>query len=624
MSSWVVVSVCVLATLVILLVIYASTGRSSSETDLSVSVSDAPILKTSPQNVLATELVIARYEESLDWLPELYNKYQTQLTQITIYNKGRESSLSTTIRKLPRTRVIALPNVGRVDHTYVYHFHHKYQELADVTILLPGSCDMQYKWPQALSTMAHALDTRDSVFCMSSRKWLQPTFTADRYQCKNPTNAKHNPEEHTFPCPVRPFGAWFNHVFQGIVTMKDVPATVFRAMFAVSRDTVHRRNPEFYQHLLGFLNSHSNPEAGHFLERAWLAVFHPVPPQHLFPNPVHARDASLAGAVLGVVPLGATPSEVHEFVTYYTSVFGEENVALLNATGGALSVVSSFPRISVYVESIWTSAEQEQVSIQKCQQTLRQQRPSVRFIFTFHLHEFLVHVADVTAGKPWTRTRIIEELRELPIEQLAFTLQPFEMVVDTASPYYNIPHVTKPKHHVIIHYRTSTPLKPVSFVRTGASLESLTHAVPCSLGVFSFSHAGERATIDKARTVIHARQYCDVTADPRDQLLALQRLPSDHEPFWKVVRMTYERHLWTYLYLRSLPSQGSSNNIDMLRFTTTWMHEQPNPDTIVDRTLHCKYPEDVSQDDLYEELSVKVVSTLANRVVRTPYFSGSI
>ena len=84
------------------------------------------------------ECVVARYNENTDWFKEEpFNHFD-----MICYNKGP---------KLPDNcftetcKVINLDNVGRCDHTYLYHIVSNYNQLAPITIFLPGSTQLQYK-----------------------------------------------------------------------------------------------------------------------------------------------------------------------------------------------------------------------------------------------------------------------------------------------------------------------------------------------------------------------------------------------------------------------------------------------------------------------------------------------
>ena len=79
------------------------------------------IIINSQQNnrLMKTEIVIARYNENLDWLKKIK---KSKDIKITVYNKG-----------LPDIDVpfIQLPNSGRESGTYLYHIINNYDKLAD-------------------------------------------------------------------------------------------------------------------------------------------------------------------------------------------------------------------------------------------------------------------------------------------------------------------------------------------------------------------------------------------------------------------------------------------------------------------------------------------------------------
>jgi hypothetical protein len=78
--------------------------------------------------VSTREIVVARYNENIDWLSELPVSWQ-----IIVYNKGA-ANISQHILDLPNITVIPLENVGREAGTYIYHMMTQYNSLADITI----------------------------------------------------------------------------------------------------------------------------------------------------------------------------------------------------------------------------------------------------------------------------------------------------------------------------------------------------------------------------------------------------------------------------------------------------------------------------------------------------------
>jgi hypothetical protein len=69
-------------------------------------------------------IVIARYNESLEWIEQCLTPVQK--TFVWIYNKGDDEI---TVNGVPKNRIIKLPNVGREAHTYLTHVVHHWNNL---------------------------------------------------------------------------------------------------------------------------------------------------------------------------------------------------------------------------------------------------------------------------------------------------------------------------------------------------------------------------------------------------------------------------------------------------------------------------------------------------------------
>jgi len=210
------------------------------------------------------DLVISRYNETLDWL------YKIDTTNINVicYNKN--------IKKFnhPKVnRVIDLPNVGKCDHTYLYHIIENYDKLNDITIFAPGSCDMNEKWGQFINTYSKAIYFKKSIFQTSKHINVKNDlydFTLDNYETANIENRNMNNEVKTQLCSIRPFGKWYESKF-GKLEIKHI---TYKGIFAVSKNDIHKRSKCFYKELINELMT-SNPESGHFIERSWIAIFNP-------------------------------------------------------------------------------------------------------------------------------------------------------------------------------------------------------------------------------------------------------------------------------------------------------------------------------------------------------------
>jgi hypothetical protein len=232
------------------------------------------------------DMVIARYNEDLGWL----HKFDiSQIRTIYIYNKGPNTDF---FHAAPNIKVISLPNVGRESHTYLFHIITQYEHLGDVTVFLPGSANeesdrlLRNKWYRATRTFDQVMTTRDSVFVgqkVNDLKAAEYDFVLDDYQSATSVNREMNPEYRMKLSPIRPFGKWFEHYFGDI----SVPVITYTGIFAVSRAHIYNRTKEFYQDIQSTIDDHSNVEVAHYLERAYVALFHPIPSKHIYYDDAH-------------------------------------------------------------------------------------------------------------------------------------------------------------------------------------------------------------------------------------------------------------------------------------------------------------------------------------------------
>lgn len=195
------------------------------------------------------ELVVAHYTEDLSWL----RKRPADL-RVAIYDKSPEHSAG--------PDAVALPNVGREAHTYLYHLVSHYDTLADWTIFCQGKpFDHAYDFKKTLRQFA---DNAAEVGAVGFH-WLGHLIDTD-------DDAGH-----------RLFRPWSKNDdgrgldlrgFHRALFGTDGPAMytfVLGAQFAVHRDVVRRQPLGFYQRALDV--SVEFPDAAHCFERSWDRVF---------------------------------------------------------------------------------------------------------------------------------------------------------------------------------------------------------------------------------------------------------------------------------------------------------------------------------------------------------------
>lgn len=220
-------------------------------------------------NKINIECVIARYNESIDWIlmPECYN-----ITKFIIYNKG--TPLHT---KLPDNAIeIRLKNIGKCDHTFLYHIINNYYNLADITLFISGSTNHYIKQNKILQTIELVNKTLDSVFI--GQKNIVPdniwNFTIDDWLSRNSDNQIGDGKiSKLIPSKVRPFGKWFNNFWPD----KHIDLIVYTSIFAVNKKHIIQHSIDYYMSLYNEFGDDVNPEVGHYIERAWAMIFYPYP-----------------------------------------------------------------------------------------------------------------------------------------------------------------------------------------------------------------------------------------------------------------------------------------------------------------------------------------------------------
>jgi hypothetical protein len=100
---------------------------------------------------MKTDIIVARYNENVEWLNSLNSK-----AQIFLYNKGQHSDDS-----------IQLPNIGREAHTYIHHIISNYNNLSDYNIFCQGD-----PFPHCGNFISHVNSVVDGAECVNEFKWL--------------------------------------------------------------------------------------------------------------------------------------------------------------------------------------------------------------------------------------------------------------------------------------------------------------------------------------------------------------------------------------------------------------------------------------------------------------------
>jgi len=194
-------------------------------------------------------MVVAAYKENLDWL-------NTMPMKTRIYAKHPSNA---------KNAECLLTNVGRCDHTYVYHIIQNYHTLKDVTVFVTGSTN---EIPGKKNVLENIILPRlgSNFDCIGETGLLEKNFQVDSWQATGKSNQTQQRSDFVLS-KLRPFDKWFHHHF-GQNT--NLPRTVvYKGVFAASKKAIQRVPLHVWHALLSDLSVGENVEVGHYCERLW-------------------------------------------------------------------------------------------------------------------------------------------------------------------------------------------------------------------------------------------------------------------------------------------------------------------------------------------------------------------
>lgn len=223
---------------------------------------------------ISIDCVIARYNESISWInmPLFYN-----VNRFIVYNKGKPLPFQLPYYVIEKN----IYNVGKCDHTFLYHIVTNYNNLADITLFVSGRADDPRKGPKICKTMNLVNKTHNTVIIGKYVKVPDSiyNFTLDNYLSSNKENQINEGSiEEMELANIRPFGAWFNHHWPN----KTVDLVNYQSIFAIHKKHILQHSKSYYEELLEELSHDVNPEVGHYMERSWVMVFSPLPKNCLY------------------------------------------------------------------------------------------------------------------------------------------------------------------------------------------------------------------------------------------------------------------------------------------------------------------------------------------------------
>jgi len=214
--------------------------------------------------------IVTRYNETLDWLRYIIDSVDI----VYIYNKGfNEKFFERFEYEKNKEKIIikALPNVGRIDHTLIYHILEHWDNLPDTLVCLPGSvmmCRNKGYYLNNIIRKVNFVGSRFSGFYSPRFYKVSPRFNynIDNYQCEGICNRNDNP---FVKSEYVDFQAWK----KALVDDRPMRYVAMRTMFSVCKENIQHIPKKVYENLLTSLSVGDNIENGHFAERIWAHIF---------------------------------------------------------------------------------------------------------------------------------------------------------------------------------------------------------------------------------------------------------------------------------------------------------------------------------------------------------------
>jgi len=249
------------------------------------------------------ELVLAMKEgDSIEWA----QKY-AQSAHLTVYNKGQPLVSETPLSE------VALANVGREAHAYLYHIVHRFDSLAPKTVFMPGGLPTAgfHGFARSGGSLLPGAKLEDYL-AQDVEELLIPTmaltpdlqsFSVRMSLMDNKTESGLKNDARYSVCsadgtagwsPFLPnkfsstvleplmtqqharwtFGSFWSHYLPDLPIPEHV-MVAHSSVFSVSRDNLRQHPKAFYEALLAELEGAKDPYQAFFLEHMWWYLFHP-------------------------------------------------------------------------------------------------------------------------------------------------------------------------------------------------------------------------------------------------------------------------------------------------------------------------------------------------------------
>lgn len=222
---------------------------------------------------MSTDLVVALYRDSLDWVRPLQGG-----VRVFVYNKCEDDRSDVFGALRPEGVLVErLPNVGSCDHSFAHHIVERWDELADWTVF---SVDGPHDHLPPGVSMADALTPGESLRVprmWRGRDWGPDGRIAWAAMGQNPKKGGTSWKDHYESGRITPaklsFVEWARKYVGFDPDGPDWPGYAPGGIYAVPRRAITYLPRDFYARLRDQLSHAREPEEAHYCERLWPCVW---------------------------------------------------------------------------------------------------------------------------------------------------------------------------------------------------------------------------------------------------------------------------------------------------------------------------------------------------------------
>lgn len=234
----------------------------------------------------SVSLVISHCDHPLSWLQNFTNGYENITSKIWIFTKcGKE-----VIDAPQKAEIIALPNVGRCDHTYAYWMNGSYLEANpigspyEIIVFLKDTdyffhtrkTDGQEFGDLISLAVANGLGCKRwdiNLFAYDKLRWVDCAKDKSDQEYRRRDGADYGEAVPFFNSNFPNLGVWADHVqlHPAAITQNIVPVCC-GGVFAVTRHQIAKHPKRVWRAIAESLSRGDNIIEGHYAERLWASL----------------------------------------------------------------------------------------------------------------------------------------------------------------------------------------------------------------------------------------------------------------------------------------------------------------------------------------------------------------